>query len=591
MSRGRKQRERASVVGAASAPCLVALLAVGVWWGAGFRAGHAQSGAADVLTANDVRAVITTAAEALGDDTMAVAVTDRVGTILGVYARPDTAPETADIAVSLARTGAFFSNDQAPLSSRTVRFISSVHFPPGVRNTPNGALYGIEQTNRGCRVDGFHPTSGLAPSRSLAGTFGTGPGTLPLPCEPSDTRGCAAGGPLADLDGSVIRSVGITTGKADLLDAAAPLDVPVDPGGVPLFRDGRVVGGVGVAGVAPDRAEYAAAQAATGAGAGLGFPSRLPAPGAVFIEGLQLPFFGRCSVPIVACVGRALRQRPAGSSRGSFFDGVFIVAPRSGVPAPEGYLVGPRGSRAAGGLTRGDVEQIVDRAIASAGLTRAQIRLPAGETTRMVIAVADAAGEVLAAYRMPDATWFSVDVSIAKSRNAYYFSSRAGYEVLRRFVEDNPYAAYRWEPEPPGGQGWAVTNRTLSFGGQPIFPPGIDLEHGPTPGPWFDLFRYDARHPCTEGPGPRRGGDRTYGNQSGIVWFPGSAPLYKDGRLAGGLGVSGDGVEQDDLVSAVASSGFEPPGELRVDRSVISLADGNAVRLPYFQFPRNPTQR
>ena len=76
-------------------------------------------------------------------------------------------------AVSLARTGAFFSNDAAPLSSRTVRFISGIHFPPGVRNTPNGALYGIELTNRGCRVEGFRPELGLTPSRSLAGTFGS----------------------------------------------------------------------------------------------------------------------------------------------------------------------------------------------------------------------------------------------------------------------------------------------------------------------------------------------------------------------------------------------------------------------------------
>jgi uncharacterized protein GlcG (DUF336 family) len=31
--------------------------------------------------------------------------------------------------------------------------------------------------------------------------------------------------------------------------------------------------------------------------------------------------------------------------------------------------------------------------------------------------------------------------------------------------------------------------------------------------------------------------------------FPGSVPLYKNGVLVGGIGVSGDGVDQDDLVS------------------------------------------
>jgi hypothetical protein len=55
--------------------------------------------------------------------------------------------------------------------------------------------------------------------------------------------------------------------------------------------------------------------------------------------------------------------------------------------------------------------------------------------------------------------------------------------------------------------------------------------------------------------------------------------------LVGGLGVSGDGVEQDDFVSAAGAFGFEPPKNLRADRVQI---DG--VRLPYLKFPRNPTQ-
>ena len=170
-------------------------------------------------------------------------------------------------------------------------------------------------------------------------------------------------------------------------------------------------------------------------------------------------------------------------------------------------------------------------------------------------------------------------------------SARAkGYEVLRGFVTGNPYDRYTWEPEPPAGRGWAVTSRTLSFGGQPLFPPGIDRQKTATPGPWFDLFAYDARNPCTEGPGPSRGGDRTFQNQSGIVWFPGSAPLYRNGDLVGGIGVSGDGVEQDDYVTAGAVAGFEPPADLRVDRSSMRTGSGARVRLPYFKFPRNPTQ-
>jgi hypothetical protein len=69
-----------------------------------------------------------------------------------------------------------------------------------------------------------------------------------------------------------------------------------------------------------------------------------------------------------------------------------------------------------------------------------------------------------------------------------------------------------------------------------------------------------------------------------VVFFPGSEPLYINGVLVGGLGVSGDGVDQDDYVTAGGAAGFEAPTDVRADQIVI---DG--VRLPYLKFPRNPT--
>ena len=81
------------------------------------------------------------------------------------------------------------------------------------------------------------------------------------------------------------------------------------------------------------------------------------------------------------------------------------------------------------------------------------------------------------------------------------------------------------------------------------------------------------------------------GNQNGVVLFPGSAPLYKDtnggglrNQLVGGLGVSGDGVLQDDDVTAIASIAYAPP-------RTVSRADQvklRGVRLPFFKFNRNP---
>jgi uncharacterized protein GlcG (DUF336 family) len=538
-------------------------------------------GIAQILTAADVTAVITTAAGALDDDTMAVAVVDRAGTILGVYSRPSAAPTTPDIAVSLARTTGYFSNDQAPLASRTVRFISGIHFPPGIQNTANAALYGVENINRGCTLDILGDAIFNSPidrPRSLAGTFGA----PPLPCQPSDTRGCAVGGPVQDLNGAPVAHIGITTGKIDLFDTGSGTEQSTYGGGVPLFRDRQLIGGVGVAGVSADRAEYAALVAAAGSGRGIttaiDFPNPLPEPGSIVIDGLRLPF-----------VKASADVRPAGSSAGTFAAGMMIVPARDGRQAPEGYLIGPRPSTTPGGLTLAEVGLIVDQAVAQANRTRAQVRLPFGQSASFIIAITDADGSILAEFRMRDALFDAVDVVPSKARNAYYFSTREGYEVLRDILESSAAAEYRWQPDPPAGQGWALTSRTLSFGGQPLFPPGIDLDEPGTPGPWFDLFVYDTNNPCTEGPGPSRGGDRSFINQNGITWFPGSAPLYRNGQLVGGLGVSGDGVEQNDLVTAAGAQGFEPESALRVDNSFIVI-DGASVRLPYLKYPRNPEE-
>ena len=134
------------------------------------------------LTATDVTNAVQGALTAISPDTMVVAVVDRAGTPLAVF-RKAGAPATVignfgatvdanDQAVGLARTGAFFSNDQAPLSSRTVRFISGIHFPPGTTNKPPAALYGIENTNRGCALGALDAV--VPRATSLAGGACTG---------------------------------------------------------------------------------------------------------------------------------------------------------------------------------------------------------------------------------------------------------------------------------------------------------------------------------------------------------------------------------------------------------------------------------
>src|SRR5262249_26165441 len=79
-------------------------------------------------------------------------------------------------------------------------------------------------------------------------------------------------------------------------------------------------------------------------------------------------------------------------------------------------------------------------------------------------------------------------------------------------------------------------------------------------------------------------------NQNGIVFFPGGVPLYKDitgtgqAVLVGGLGVSGDGVDQDDVVTFAASQGSQPPTNILTAAKTFV----RGVRLPYQKFNRNP---
>jgi uncharacterized protein GlcG (DUF336 family) len=276
---------------------------------------------------------------------------------------------------------------------------------------------------------------------------------------------------------------------------------------------------------------------------------------------------------------------------------------RDGEAVPEGWLVGPKAS-SVDPISESDVERIIGNAIHEADRVRAAIRLPFGSRTSMVFSVTDTTGNILGLFRMPDATVFSIDVAVAKARNTAYYADATAIQLEDRVDRRDPdglSCPLTGTPDlVPAGA--AFSNRTFRFLADPRYPDGVD---GTCPGP-FSVLLDPGTHPETaendlSGPVPYDAHTSVLGfdafnpgtnfrdpdevaNQNGIVFFPGSTPIYKDDKLIGGLGVSGDGVDQDDVVTFSAGDGFLPPdAALRADEVFV-----RGVRLPFIKFLRNP---
>jgi uncharacterized protein GlcG (DUF336 family) len=610
-----------------------------------------QDDPAPTLTAADVEQLLERAAAASSSNDAIIAIVDRNGRILGVRVESGVDPAilndneklvfSVDGAVSLARTAAFFSSNQAPLTSRTVRFISQStitqrevesdpnitdpnstvagpgfvapvglggHFPPGVSFTPAVDLFGIENTNRDSIINnGPDGIRGTADDVTMSERFNINPAYVP------------SGKTLFAPE-----SYGFVSG---LDPSAQSRGIATLPGGIPIYLNGSLVGGIGVffpgkTGYAteensalsatydsskPDRsleAEYMAF-AAVGGSPGAGFSIGTLA-GIDPVPGISLPF-GRIDLVGVTLdiygpgglqgpqtlveYGQTLGTGDPNSGRDLPVTTSSTVFTQDSMPVPDGWLVTPHDGV---NVTAADVQQIIEAGIQQAVQTRAAIRLPLGSTTRMVFAVTDETGEVLGLYRMPDATVFSIDVAVAKARNVAYYDNASQLQAI--------------DQVPGIAPGTAFTNRTFRYLAQPRFPEGID---GDPPGPFSILndggasltdgtqvgaplpasayqsaLGYDAFHPQTNFHDPYN----TL-NQNGVVFFPGSAPLYKDlgsgtPELIGGFGVSGDGVDQDDVVTGGGQANYYVPSSVnRADQVFF-----NGVRLPYQKHDRNPTE-
>ena len=524
-----------------------------------------QVQAAEQLTLSDVQKIfaqtITRAAQV--DPQAVISIVDREGFVLGVWNVKGGVPPSAGViagAVSRAGTAAFLSSNQQSFTTRTAGFIIQQHFPPGVRGTPNGPLVGV----------GF---SSLF--YSDVNRFKTAPlGFLPLSLLPTPSaRGDASTGLI---------SPGVRGGNIPLTS------LNDSPGGVPLYKNGELVGGLGVTGDgSPTNLSAAAAilanqvqnDATTGFKAGpdidedvalfgqTGFrPSEAILATNVLINGIRLPYVSQAPSQFPAATG----TRSLGSI-GGVVAGYPLMASPPAYPYPKAVLNGVEGqvrnpirsdplpgkvNGVAGRLTASEVTQILGLAALRCSQTRAGIRLPLGTRAKVFISVVSnpakngVAPQVLGCFRVGEATIFSWDVSVQKARTAVFVSNAQ----------------------------LAQSARTVGFLAQRYFPPGID---GQPTGPLFG-FQEAVSLKTSPVTGTFPGNPNL---PNGLTIFPGGFPLYRNGQVVGAIGVSGDGVDQDDIITASGCANFLPLDRIRADNFSY-----RGARLPYAKFPRDPME-
>ena len=604
--------------------------------------------AAAQLSTIEVSALLDRASAATPSTDAIIAVVDVRGTILGVRTEAGVSVAPADLgfaidgAVAKARTGAFFSNNQAILTSRTVSHISQStitqremqanpasadptkqgpgyvapvsvggEFPPGILRQPLVDLFAIEHTNRVTVVTGLGGST-VVKREAYAQQIAA----------PGVTTDAVARG-IATLPGGlgiyrfgfneVIGGIGVffpgrdgtasfeqnfvptaAQSRANRLNAPKALEAEAAALVSLLPVAVRTSGGAVLPPLAVTLSPIEAINRAGGLGGALplslaqaqGLVNRVNAAARINLGGIALQTFGPQAGPLG--VQTLFNIINAAAGRGAVSGVLQPVTSGGGLllpgqVQPDGWLVPATGSSFAGGLTAAQVKQLVNQGIAQSTKTRAQIRLQP-TSAKMVLAVADRDGRLLGVYRMPGATVFSIDVAIAKSRNTAYYAS-ADLQTPDRTPGVPMYAAF--------------TNRTFRYLAVPKYPsgsstappgpfsilntPGINPTSGlnvgpPKPASAFNgtVLGYDSFNP-----GTNFRATTPAANQNGVVFFPGSTAVYTAARLQGGYGISGDGVDQDDIVTFFGSTGFAAPTYAQAGQFFV-----RGIRLPYIKFSR-----
>jgi uncharacterized protein GlcG (DUF336 family) len=376
---------------------------------------------------------------------------------------------------------------------------------------------------------------------------------------------------------------------------------------LPLYKNGVAVGGIGVEGDGlytidrnprDDDQSFEEIIAAHGA-RGFEAPPLIRADN-ILVEGLRFPF---SNVPETTPANLI----PFGSLPGFAAATIRSAPPTDFVPGILNGVTGQYSSRfptvAGSALTQAEVEQILGAAAAVANITRAGIRQPIGTNARVTMAVVDTDGRVLGIFRQPDAPVFGLDVSVQKARTANFFArSDAGAKLTAAGF--GSYVTRAAMDGIPLNGSIAFSDRAIGYIHRPLFPDGINgTQAGPfstelvdwspfNVGLQLDLIKTALTSPpmvCGSMARRRRQAvapcpcTPVTEVRNGIQIFAGSLPLYRGSTLIGAIGVSGDGIDQDDLIAAGGANNFAPPVAIRSDRFFV-----RGVRLPFLKFPPRP---
>ncbi|HEX4879281.1 MAG TPA: heme-binding protein [Limnobacter sp.] len=561
-----------------------------------------------------------------------IAITDRVGNVLAVYQMTNASPNatiTSGIAgangngldgatvpstlasIAKAITGAYLSSTGNAFSTRTASQIVQEFFQVGELQQPSGPLYGVQFSQ--------------------------------LPC--------------SDLNLWLSQS-------ATLGPKRSPLGLSADPGGFPIYKEGRVVGGIGV---------MASANAGTPAVYGLDRDTRsietdleeeiafaalsdsFRAPAQIranriTANGQSFQFINNTPAvagaanlaangTFTAVAGYTLAAAAvAGTAYGDSASG-YVPTTQAAFNGLNAFtlITNPADNTAVrypptagSNLTQAEVQNILVAGMRIANRTRAAIRNPLGAAAQVTVSVVDTNGNILGLVRGEDAPIFGTDVSVQKARSALTFSSP---EALTDFTAVNAggQASFANAMDTFFAEQATVLNGTAAFSARaignvhrPYFPDGIQgRPEGPLSSPlasWSpfnvgfqlnlvapkvlatlgqatrtvvggDQFQPDASQTCVDNAVVPAGRQNRFAN--GLQIFPGGFPIYRGNVLVGGIGVSGDGVDQDDMVgyrgvldgAAAVGSTIRPfPASIRRSDS---LSNGGTA-LKYVQCPQAP---